>query len=176
MQTVADPCSANESNEATVGATLVKARGKDRTAVPEHVMRLYNVFMHTTQGAALEGDKCFICQSYCDAVCSLCCLWSHADCCESLAYNVAGCGSRCADDHGEECENEEVGANISEALLKAYRESCDDRTCDFLAAVNVFDAHSRNSQGSSRCALEVAESACPLCCYVLDLGPGNIDC
>lgn len=160
-----------------MGATLVKARGQDRAAVPEHVMRLYHVFMHATQGAAPEGDKCFICQRYCDAVCPLCCLWSHVDCCQSLAWNVAGRGSKFADNNNsEEGENEEVGADISKALLKAYRESCDDRTCGFLAAVNVFDANSRDSQGLSRCELQLAEAVCPLCCYVVDVDPGNIDC
>ena len=161
--------------EACVGATLVKAKGKDRASVPERIMKLYNVFTHATQGPPPEGGRCFICGGFTDWICCTCGLWSHQECCQSLAVYVANQSDQHQQLLNEESaltteEVEEIQERrLADGMYEAYVASSADCKGKFLASLLRFDDRSTSafSEGSSKCELQISQSICTLCSYAL---------
>ena len=145
----------------------MKARGEYRTGVPSEIMRLYNVFANATSAAqcmALDGDTCFICQRWCDSVCAACCLWSHPDCCQSLAERVC---NKDGSPRPDTSDSRQIEDWLASTLTTTYMASSEDRQGDHVNHLRSFAAQPKDLTGPFLSDIQLLQSLCPLCGYVL---------
>lgn len=139
-----------------IGCSMVKARGVFRTAVPPHVLMVYETLM----GPPIESDTCFICKLICNNFCPLCKLWAHPHCAQDVVDTLARGQLQVAGDG-------QSNGGLGPSLAHEVRDHCSGH--DFGVFLR-FDKASDDypDHGRTDPPFKLAHRACLLCGSVLE--------
>lgn len=154
-----------------VGATLVKARSQYRTAVPDHVLSVYNTLLTCCTDSDESDDSeygaCFVCKDMVKYRCPTCNLWSHDSCLFRVACSSSLQSSQSAfAGHEDEnaCEKQELPLQIAQHVAQVYLSTANDLGGCKLGSLAAFECCEQSECAKLKGRIgPLIDSCCLLC-------------